>query len=159
MAFHFHSIFFYNIPMVDLNSLACMWVSHDVNLLGHKDRWGSQDWLWVLEDFVPGEFEKSLKLGLVFMVACCFEMEDFLILVILIWFGGKSGASWEYIMKFKVVCLLILFWCLMEEFVLSTSDSESPLTRSYSQRLMSDSVRYYLLWPFIFIAFFFYRFT
>ena len=47
----------------------------------------------------------------------------------------------------------------MEEFVLSTSDSESPLTRSYSQRLMSDSVRYYLLWPFIFIAFFFYRFT
>ena len=40
MAFHFHSIFFYNIPMVDLNSLACMWVSHDVNLLDHKDRWG-----------------------------------------------------------------------------------------------------------------------
>ena len=105
------------LPMADLNSLACMWVSHDVNLLGHKDRWGSQDWLWVLEDFVPGEFEKNLKLGLVLMVACCFGMEDFLILVILIWFGGKSGASWEYIMKFKVVCLLILFWCLMEEFV------------------------------------------
>ena len=38
--FHFHSIFFflYNIPMADLNSLACMWVSHDVNLLDHKDR-------------------------------------------------------------------------------------------------------------------------
>ena len=26
--------------MADLISLACMWVSDDVNLLGHKDRWG-----------------------------------------------------------------------------------------------------------------------
>ena len=39
-------------------------------------------------------------------------------------------------------------------FVLSSSDSKSPSTRSYSQRLISDSTRYDLLWLFIFVAFF-----
>ena len=61
-----------------------------------------------MEYFVPSEFEQSLKFGLVFMVACCFGMEDFFILVILIW----GCVSIEFVLMFdgRVCTFNIGFW-------------------------------------------------